>query len=134
MIMDYNLYLIDFLKIDEKLLLKKNSNLAFYTGINAHDIPLNFSFNCLYDSKNIETKILGNFTIKYIEVLQKPSNKISSGYNAIIYVSSSVKTEYIKEFLDFDKKGNIKNVCIFTNVSIVHPPDATSMSKASFKN
>lgn len=109
--------LIDFIKLDDKPDLFNKYDFAFYTGINKFEVPVNSKFNCLFDNKS-GNYIFGDFEIKRIEILQKPFDTTLIDYNAIIYLSSSVKLDYFKSSLDLNEKGNIKNVWILSNVYV----------------
>lgn len=106
----YRISIIDFLKIDDKILNNYNSNFACYTGIVEHSIPLGTSFKYLYDRTNPSVVLEGSFTIKYIEILSKPSENLISGYNAVLFMESNVAFEEISKTLELNTDGNVSNV------------------------
>lgn len=114
--MKHKIPILDIIKIDESILRKKGSNIAFYTGMLESNIPIRTSFKYFYDKTNHNVLLEGDFIIKHIEILSKPSQELVKGYNAVIFVKSNMKYGAIEDLLTLDKTGNLKNVFEFSNI------------------
>ncbi|WP_281989948.1 hypothetical protein [Aquimarina aggregata] len=108
--MKHKISILDILQVDGKILKEKESNMACYTGIITENIPKKTLFKYLYDKSNPRTLIEGDFTIKYIEILSKPSEELVSGYNALVFIKSNIDIETMKNLINLDEKDNITSI------------------------
>ena len=112
----HKIRLLDILEVDEAMLRKRDSDMAFYTGILESNIPVGTSFQYLYGTKEDSVVLKGSFTIQYVEILSKPSEELVKGYNATIFIKSSITSNEMKSLFGLSEKENIKNVFELTNV------------------
>lgn len=110
--MNVRLNIIAFIK-EAKLPDSKYANgYVFYTGLAEQDIPRYTVFTSLQDANEQENILEGVFELELITVMSKNSEIIPQGYNAVIVVSSPISLKQIKEKIEFDDKGNLRNLCI----------------------
>ncbi len=83
-----------------------------YTGIAEQDIMINTVFEYLQDSKEPNSMVEGSFELDSIILMSKNSDIIPKGYNALVFVGSTVGLEEIKKNIKFNDKGNFEHVCI----------------------
>ncbi len=115
--MKHTVSVLDILQIEDIVLKEKESTIACYTGIITENIPKESSFKYFYDKSDPKILVEGDFTIKYIEILSKPSEELVSGYNAVIFIKSNVPLETIKSSVKLDDNGNIVNVYELSNIN-----------------
>ena len=110
------LAILDLLNIDKSILESYKSHFAIYTGITTQDIPKGTVFRTLYDSKEPDKRVYGEFKIEQIVELGRKTDIISNGYNAIVFISSNISIEEIIRRIEINENGNFKNLCYLSTL------------------
>jgi hypothetical protein len=113
-VLNISLSVLDLILDQEKKLANYEVDFIFYTGLSVFNIPLQQKFNYLYDFKDPEKIIRGQFKVEYIQVLMEECDHIPKGYNALIGIKTDVTLEDLKKNLPFKEDGNLMNVCRFS--------------------